>query len=1071
MTRRPSSSLTALFIALIFIGALNPPACGQTETGTIYGSVTDPTGAVVSNAIVRLIDVDRGAKTEVATGTSGFYSLTDVGPGHYQMEVEKSGFKLIRLSGITVNVQDNLEQNFKLGLGSASETITVTADAAKVNTTDGTVSTVVDRTFAEGLPLNGRSFQTLIMLTPGVVVTQTAFDDQGQFSVNGQRADANYFTVDGVSANFGVTGYQPLVQAASGALPALSAQGGTNSLVSVDAMQEFRVQSSSFAPEFGRTPGGQISIATRSGTNAFHGTLFEYFRNDKLDANNWFVGYNHLSKPAERQNDFGGVFSGPILKNKIFFFFSYEGLRLRQPTTQETVVPDTPSRQQAAANVQPYLGAYPIANGSELGQGIAQFNGSYSNPSSVNAYSIRLDHVVNSKITLFGRYNYSPNNFDLRGPLAVPDPILSQTEPVSSSIHTLTIGLTELIRSNISNEIRANYSNARVSKKLLLDTFGGAVPPSESLLFPPGHSPAGSAFYLFVPQIGEYGEGKEATDEQRQVNLIDNLSLITGTHQLKFGVDYRWLSPFESRAQYEQFAQFSGIPCPAPPTPCSGYAVSGTTSFASVQAFQGDALLSRNFSIYGQDTWKVTPRLTLTYGLRWELNPPLKGKNLANQPFTVTGLSAPSTIALAPRGTPLYDTTYGNFAPRVGVALQLGDRPNWGSVLRGGFGMFYDLGSGPLGGVSNYFPYTASKPLGSVTLPISPNDAAPPVITTNPPVQNILVADPHLDLPRTYEWNVAWEQSLGSSQTVSASYVGAAGRDLLRNTDLISPNSNFFLIGVTSNSATSNYNAMQLKFERRLSRGLQALASYTWSHSIDIASTDAFANYLNTPSSVADPNVDRGSSDFDIRHAVTAGVTYNVPTPEWNSVARTVLGGWSVDSFIFARSAPPVNVLSGIYFADGVALDPRPNLVPGIPLVLYGSQYPGGKAINNTPSPAGPACPVPFKGPFCPAPKGTQGDFPRNYLRAFGGSQVDLAFQRQFPLTEKLRLRFRGEFFNIFNHPNFGPQNNTITDALFGYSTAPLNNSLGSGGANGGLNPLYQIGGPRSIQLALKLQF
>ena len=212
------------------------------------------------------------------------------------MEVEKSGFKLVRLTGITVNVQDSLEQNFKLDVGSASETVTVTANIANVNTNDGTVSTVIDRTFVDNLPLNGRSFQTLIMLTPGVVVTATAFDDQGQFSVNGQRADANYFTVDGVSANFGVTGYFPLVQTAGGALPALSASGGTNSLVSVDAMQEFRVQTSSFAPEFGRTPGGQISIVTRSGTNSFHGTLFEYFRNNVLDANDWFA---ELRSPAE----------------------------------------------------------------------------------------------------------------------------------------------------------------------------------------------------------------------------------------------------------------------------------------------------------------------------------------------------------------------------------------------------------------------------------------------------------------------------------------------------------------------------------------------------------------------------------------------------------------------------------------------------------------------------------------------------------------------------------------------------------------------------------------------------
>lgn len=1080
MTRRPSSSLTAFFFLLFVLAAYSLPAYGQTETGTIYGSIADPTGAVVPAATVRLIDIDRGLKSEVASGKSGFYSFAIVRPGHYEIDVEKSGFKPVRLTGITLNVQDNLEQNFKLDLGSAFETMTVTANAANVNTTDGTVSAVVDRTFADNMPLNGRTFQTLIMLTPGVVVTQTAYDDQGQFSVNGQRADANYFTVDGVSANFGVTGYAPLVQTAGGALPALTAQGGTNSLVSVDAMQEFRVQASSFAPEFGRTPGGQISILTRSGTNIYHGTAFEYFRNDVLDANDWFNGYTNnppLPKAEERQNDFGGTFGGPIIKGKTFVFFSYEGLRLRQPSTQETVVPDNASRQQAPSTMQPFLNVYSVQNGSELGSGLAQFNASYSDPSSLNAYSIRVDQVVNSKINLFGRYDYSPSNLDHRGAVPPPNVVLSSTESVSSAVHTFTVGLNQLVIPRISNEIRVNYSNQRLGTKFFLDNFHGAVPLPDSLLFPSGLSSEDGLFLQFIPGIGEYAQGKSATDEQRQVNLIDNLSLSMGSHLLKFGVDYRWLSPFSSPYRYEQFAEFSGVACPGSGS-CAGYALSGTipgnqttVAFAQANSAITNALISRNLSVYGQDSWKITPRIVMTYGLRWEINPPLKGKNAANDPFTVLGLNDPTTMTLAPRGTSLYQTTYGNFAPRVGIAYRAGEAMNWNTVLRAGFGVFYDLGQGSLGGVSSYFPYNIRKNLFTVPFPLSSQNAAPPTLTTNPPVNTILVADPHLKLPRTYEWNGAVEQSLGDSQSLSLTYVGAIGRKLLRVTNLLSPNKNFNFVGVTDNSATSDYHALQVKFERRLSQGLQALASYTWSHSIDIASTDAFANYLNTPSSIANPNIDRGNSDFDIRHAFTVGMTYNLPSPGWNNVARATLGGWSIDNFIIVRSSPPVDVIGGYSFADGVAVRYRPNLVPGIPLELHGSQYPGGKALNNTPNPAGPDCPVTFKGAFCPAPAGEQGDMPRNMLRAFNAVQADIAFQRQFHLTERMQLRFRGEFFNIFNHPSFGPPIGDLTNKLFGYSTATLNNSLGSGGANGGLNPLYQIGGARSIQLALKLQF
>ena len=1028
----------------------------QSVNASLTGRVTDPSRGAMVEARVTATNAGTNFQYAASTNSSGEYFLTNLPPGSYRIEVEKSGFRKLIRPDVIVHVQDALEINFEMTLGEISDTITVLADLLPVETSSGTVSTVVDHSFVENMPLNGRSFQTLILLTPGVVVTQTAFDDQGQFSVNGQRADANYFTVDGVSANFGVTGYSPLVQSGGGALPALSASGGTNSLVSVEAMQEFRVQTSSFAPEFGRTPGGQISIATRSGTNQFHGTAFEYFRNDVLDANDWFSNRDHLPKPAERQNDFGGVFGGPVFKDKTFFFFSYEGLRLRQPATQETVVPDLASRQSAPASMQPYLNAYPVPNGPAAGAGLAQFNGSYSNPSSLDAYSIRVDHIINPSLSLFGRYSHSPSNTDVRNPFGV----LSSTQSLDSSVQTFTVGLTYAITPRLSNELRANYSNDRVGSHFHLDNFGGAVPIPDSMLFPSGVSSNNGLFEFLLLGAGEFAKGQSGVDEQRQINLIDNLTWTRGSHSLKFGADYRWQSPFSSPTDYGQFAEFNGA------TANPGGALSGAGIFALVLARQSDALLTRNYSFYGQDTWRLTSRLTLTYGLRWDINPPLKGKNLANQPFTVTSLNDPANLALAPRGTSLYDTTYGNFAPRVGVAYQI--RQNaWATVLRGGFGIFYDLGYGSLGASSSYFPFSAVNfiapsacPSGAagVCFPLSAQNAAPPAFRTTPPVNNLVVADPKLRLPRTYEWNITAEQSLGSGQGLSFTYVGAYGRDLLRVTNIYNPNPNFFQINLTDNSASSYYHALQLKFQRRLSHRLQGLASYSFAHSIDNASTDAFANYLNTPSERAYTSSDRGNSDFDIRHSFTAGVTYDVPTPKRNSFAQATLGGWSLDAFVLARSAPPVNIVGAPYFGPGgTALYPRPNLMPGVPLELFGSQYPGGKIFNSA--------------AFTAAAPGTQGNFGRNVLRGFGATQADVAFQRQLHLTEQLALCFRGEFFNLFNHPNFGPPDNNLPDALFGHSTQTLASSLGSGGANGGFSPLYQIGGPRSIQLALKLAF
>jgi len=725
-------------------------------------------------------------------------------------------------------------------------------------------------------------------------------------------------------------------------------------------------------------------------------------------------------------------------------------LRLRQPVTQQTVVPDNASRQAAPAGVQPFLKAYPAANGAPLGPGLAQFNASYSNPSSLDAYSIRVDQVINSKLNLFARYNYSPSSLEQRAAVFTT-PALSTKDLISSAVHTFTFGLAQLITPILSNEVRANYSNDRVATRFVVDNFGGAVPVPDSLLFPPGFSSRDSAFLFFITGVGEYAQGKSGTDEQRQVNLIDNLSLIKGGHQMKFGVDYRWLAPFSSPFSYRTTVQFSGMSATA------GGALSGTALFAQPATFGSNALLSPNLSLYGQDAWKITPRLTMTYGLRWDFNPAPTGKNSANDPFTVTGLNNPPTTALAPRGTPLYETTYGNVAPRVGIAYQLTDQSNWEAVIRGGFGIFYDLGQGSLGGAAAFFPNSATKSLSLVPFPLSPQNAAAPPLTGNPPVNTMIVADPHLKLPRSYQWNVAMEQSIGNRQSLSFTYIGAIGRDLLRLTNFFNVNPNFLVIELTDNSATSDYHALQVKFQRRLSQGLQALASYSWSHSIDISSSDTASGSLSTPATIANPEVDRGNSDFDIRHSFTTGLTYDVPSPGSQKIVNAMLAGWSLDAFILARSAPPVDVVGATTFAGGILLAPRPNVNPGAPLELFGSQYPGGKIFN--------------KAAFTPPAAGQQGNFGRNVLRGFDAFQADVSVQRQFHITEKVGLRFRSEFFNIFNHPNFGSPNNTLSSPLFGRSTQMLASSLGSGGPNGGFSPLYQIGGPRSIQLALKLQF
>ena len=335
----------------------------QSPNGNINGLISDPSGGSITGADIIAVNDGTGVQYVAKTNNEGIYVLPNIPPGLYRFQVAKPGFKTIVKPDIVINVQDAISLNFTLPVGATVETVTVEGGRPLVDTESSAVSTVVDRHFAENLPMNGRSFQTLIQLTPGVVVTPSNAFDAGQFSVNGQRTDANYWMVDGVSANIGVglTNIGSAGAAVGGSVGSFSAQGGTNSLASVDALQEFRVETSTYAPEFGRAPGAQVSIVTRSGTNRFHGTAFDYLRNDIFDANDWFASHAGLKKPEERQNDFGGTVGGPIRPDRAFFFFSYEGLRLRLPQVAQSQVPDLAARQNASVALRPFLNAYPAA--------------------------------------------------------------------------------------------------------------------------------------------------------------------------------------------------------------------------------------------------------------------------------------------------------------------------------------------------------------------------------------------------------------------------------------------------------------------------------------------------------------------------------------------------------------------------------------------------------------------------------------------------------------------------------------------------------------------------------------
>jgi len=1070
----------SLFFGLL-LGAF-PGLLAQSNLAALSGTVEDQSGAMVPNVKVWVTNNATSVRREAVSNKEGSFVFASLEPGSYSLRAETPGFVAFEVPNITLNTSDRRQIEISLKVGAVSETMTVSADSVAVEVSSA-VSTLVDSQFVSNIPLNGRTFQNLITLTPGVVPSTGAIGEPGQFSVNGQRTSANYFTVDGVSANLGA-GSQQGVQGfggsgLAGAQPALSSLGTTSTLLSVDELDEFRIQSSGYAPEFGRTPGGQVQLTTRSGTKKFHGSASEYFRNDALDSADWFVGYNETAKPPLRQNDFGATFGGPVRlpwnsasKEKTFFFLSYEGGRVRQPNITITDVPSLDVRQSVSPLVQPYLNAFPIPNRTSPIAGWGEFASSYANPGASDSGAIRLDHHFGEFAAVFARYSNAQSRDSTRSGG-------SALNQVSIGVQALTAGVTVLLSPTLVDELRINYSRDDYGNASHLDSFGGGVPLTPDLFSPyPQITQSTGAAQFSLDYNGNftfYGAGVGTLNRQKQLNVVNSISKVLGTHQLKFGVDYRRLFPTTS-----QGAGFFGVQFGSVSDMQQGLADS---LFVSLQHAQFRPVYS-NTSLYAQDTWRVGTRVTITYGLRWDYNPVPRDAGGVKPVFlkgTHDSGTQDSDLVTAPLGAPFYNVGAGSFAPRVGASFAVNQSAHWATVLSGGVGLFYDLGSDVVSTAynPNVYPFSASAftpfgqpvplPLTADSLPIPP----PPTETTPPFPQNETFAafSPSYTLPHTLQWNGALEQGLGERQSLTINYVGNAGRHLLNqrnfmtptdpNTwDCLDPNFPCAFVVANASEATSDYHALQVQFQRQMSHGFEALASYTWAHAIDMISDDFSLVLL------------RASSDFDIRHTVTAALTYELPHPAVPHAAA-LLRGWSVDGIFSARSARPISIIDQVQnlLPNGKFLQTyADDIAPAQPLYLHGSQYPGGKAINNLPGAGiGLTCPNgnPSVGPFCAPPLGQQGNTGRNGFRSFGMYQLDLSLSREFKLYENLRLQARVDAFNIFNHPNFGDLDSDTSSLLFGTATETLGQQMGGSG----LASIYSIGGPRDLQISLKLVF
>jgi Carboxypeptidase regulatory-like domain/TonB dependent receptor len=1036
--------IICLTLALLFASSLSLTAFAQ--TAQFQGRVTDPSQAVVVGAEVRIFNQATGVERKVKTNRDGLYTAPFVSPGTYQIYVQAPGFSTVSSEPLTVNVGQSLVFDVQLKVGASTQEVTVNGGSQLLNTSDASVSTVVDQKFVANMPLNGRSFQDLISMTPGVVTQspQTpgqAIGASGDFSVNGQRTESNYYTVDGVTANTsGGNGGGVGESSTGGTVGASTALGTTQSLISVDALQEFRVESSTYSAEYGHSPGGQFALVTRSGTNAFHGTVFDYLRNNFFDANNWFNDHYGDPEPALRQNDFGGTLGGPVRipklyngKDRTFFFASYEGLRLDQPTAAAIqYVPDLFMRQQAAPAVQPILNAYPLPNGIDYGTSanpsLAQFIEPYSLPSSIDSTSIRLDHVIGPKLSVFFRFGDTPSSTAARQDFAL--------DTTTSNSQTYTLGVTSQLSHAATDEFRLGYARSDSSDIGVLDNFGGATPVNLGTTL--GVSSAVTALpfiVVYIPSVGSsYLSPYYGKNSSRQWNLVDTLNLSLGRHTLKFGIDYRHIKSPITPADLELFTEWTS----------AAELQGNTTDFTFNERFKSATPLFDETALFIQDEWRLHPRLTLSLGLRWEVDPPPTEQH-GDDAYTLLGsIGNPSSLSLAPQGTPLWRTSWYNFAPRLGAAWTPRNRPGAETVLRAGGGVFFDTENEVAAQGYSQFGFSGYTEGFGLALPYTASQLAVPISTAPPYTNGVIIAFPsHLQLPYTLEWNTSIQQALGKKQAFTISYVGSNGRRLIgeQELSLTSLNPNFGEVDYFATGITSNYQALQVQFQRSVARGIQALASYTWSHSIDFGS-----NVLELP-------LQRGSSDFDVRHNLQGGVSWDLPTIESAKLTNILLNGWGLDARLNVRSGFPIT-LEGNQIVDpatGSLSFGELNLVPGEPTYVYGNQYPGGRAIN----------PAAFSLPA----SGISGDAPRNFVRGFGATQLNLAARREFRLHGDLALQFRAEAFNILNHPNFGLVDPTYTDLLFGQATATLNSSLGT------VSSQYQQGGPRSMQFLLKLHF
>ena len=1098
---------------------LAPAVFAGGPTGTITGTVTDPSGAVVRKARITVVNEATNAQRDAETNGDGDYTVALLPPGRYRVTAENAGFRRSLSSDVAVDVDQTVRIDFVLEVGVATEEVRVKDTPPAIQADTSTLGQVMNSTLVQQLPLNQRNFLSFALLVPGSQLPAEGSQNStqgGALSVNGAREQSNSFLLDGVDNN------DPYINQYV-ALP------------SVDAIQEFKVQSSDYSAEYGRAGGAQINVVLKSGTNAFHSTLFEYFRNRGMDAKNYFdlpdcaagsVPGTCAGIPALQRNQFGGTFGGPVVRDKTFFFVSYEGLRLRQATTRVATVPSQTQWAMAHGLAQQVFGCpqnpvcqigtnvfdlYPVANvGTDLADS-TQFLSAPVIRRSDNFYSAKLDHHFTATDTVSAHYSLVDQNI-----FSPFDPVNAFTTLPGYGSFTLNHGQnaglewTRVFRSTLLNEFRLGFVHMRAN--VLQQNHGTNI--TAQLGFPdvltnPVDLGAPNINILNFDGIGEpvnYPQDRHDATAQ----LADNLAWTVGRNQFKIGVDLR-------RQRLDNYLDFlargdwfflgdtmAGIlaaggapPCdsapPYDPSTCALAQMLGAVpDYAlAVSGNTYNSLRSHGVSTYIQDDIHVVPRFLLNVGLRYEYNsPPVEALNRFSVPDLVPCLDIPQPCASQPvfnvvgtngisRST--YSPRYTDFAPRIGFAWRPLKSERW--VVRSAYGIFYDV---PIENI-NIFP-RINPPFYNLALFPQTFNCVPGSPTPFPcTVQDILtqqgqqsgVVQGNMISPRfrdgyMQQWNADLQYEVLPNWMVDAAYVGSKGTHLADVLDLNQADPTFgpaygqfsSVLFVESN-ANSSYNSLQLRSEKRTSHGLALLLSYTYSKSFDdISSVFAGSVGSGLPQNSRDLAADRGPSDFNAEHRFSGSFVYDLPLqrlvthgPGWST---RLLDNWQASGIVTAQTGSPFTVvLAGAPAASAAAFGnpARPDLV--------GNPFQAGTLPGNTGC-TGPtqvrvpqswfnpcAFAVPAAGLFPGTFQfGTEG---RNALTGPGFTNLDFGLAKSMALgSEKHHLQLRGDFFNLFNHPNFDTPTHVLGGSNFGKVLS----------ANA-----YGDKPPRQIQLSLRYLF